>query len=293
MISIRVPATSANLGPGFDCLGLALQIYNTFDIEENDQLLLENVEERFNNRNNLFVKAFEKVHIASVHAVFNCDIPVSRGLGSSAAMITAGAAAAMILCNGRIDKNRLFEIAAEMEGHPDNAAPCIYGGLTACMQKKDHSYLMRSLKIAKNWKFTVLIPDHEVSTEKAREILPDSYPRSIASANAAHAVLMCQALETGELDLLVEAADDQIHEPYRSQLIPHFNNVKAITEADQKGKLLISGSGSTCLFISKGSLSMQACNTIQSLPEHWSIQETSIALQGIQRKVNGKWQEII
>lgn len=292
MIKFRVPATSANLGPGFDCLGLALNLYNTFEIEPSEELILEHTEPRFCNPDNLFVKAFRRAGGTNLHVRFGCDIPSSRGLGSSAAMIVGGIAAAKLL-GSPITSDQLFELSAEMEGHPDNAAPCIYGGLSACMIRSDGSYLTRKLPLSEVFQFTVLIPDFEVFTHEARSILPDSYPRSVAAGNGAHAVLLTEAFRTSDLDLLKEAAIDQLHEPYRKTLIPHFDEVKELAEADTDGKLLISGSGSTCLLISSRPLSASAASRISSLPEEWKVLPLQAAHQGAEYFEEGTWKKII
>lgn len=254
MRTIKVPATSANLGPGFDCLGLALSPSDTFLIEPCDKDVLDNVEERFNNRDNLFLQAYrrgcEALHIQDhIHAVFQCGIPVSRGLGSSAALIVAGLAAASVLHDSALSRDDIFELASEMEGHPDNAAPAVYGGLNACM-KENGRYHRVSLPLSDVFHYTVFIPDHEVSTAEARSILPDEYPRAAAAGNTAHAILLVHALETGNIHLLHEAAHDIIHEPYRSRLIPRFDQAKDCALSHNSGAFLISGSGSTCLLIS-------------------------------------------
>ncbi len=292
MIKVRVPATSANLGPGFDCLGIAFQIYNTFEVEEAETSVLTNVDPRFNNDDNLFLVAYRRATGKHIHATFHDGIPISRGLGSSAALISAGVAAQMALSDTPISRDEAFQIASDMEGHPDNAAPCIYGGLTASL-KTDNGYMYRSFPVSPDLKFTVLIPDYEVSTEEARKILPASYPRSEAAANAAHCVFMLDALESGDLEQLKIAAVDYIHEPYRSKLIPHFNELKDFLRAHEDGVLLISGSGSTCLWISKTSLSHASLDYIHSLPENWDIIETNVAWNGIEKEVDGQWLPII
>ena len=278
MLKIKTPASSANLGPGFDCLGLSLDLYNTFAVETSDQDILDNVEERFNNSDNLFLRAYhygmEKIGIADgIHAVFDCKIPVSRGLGSSAAMIVGGLTAASALHQDALSDNDIFQYASELEGHPDNAAPCFFGGLTASTKLSDR-YLAHKLDLNEDWHFTVFIPDFEVSTEQARAILPDSYPRPVAAANGSFLLYMTEGLRTGSYALLQAGARDALHEPYRKQLISGFDEIKDITEKECRGVFLISGSGSTCLLISKMPLTMHAANQIHMLPNHhWQIKE--------------------
>lgn len=262
---IKVPATSANLGPGFDCLGLALNIYDTFTVEKSGYDILHGVDPRFNNSENLFLKAFHKtcdilktdMHI---EATFNCDIPVSRGLGSSAALLAGGAASAFLLNDKPIDKDVVFAVAKEMEGHPDNAAPAVYGGLCASMEE-----ICEHLPLSSRFHFTVYIPAFEVSTEEARKILPDTYPRNIAAKNTAHAILLVQALAKGDVDLLEKAGIDSIHEPYRKTLIHGFDTIQQLVTTDVRGIFLISGSGSTCLSITEQPISAKAEEKISAL----------------------------
>lgn len=281
MRTIKVPATSANLGPGFDCLGLALNLTNTFLVEPAEKDVLDNVEERFNNRDNLFLQAYRKgceaLHLSDhIHVSFQCDIPVSRGLGSSAALIAGGLAAASVLHDNALSKDDIFELAAEMEGHPDNAAPAVYGGLTACM-KENGRYFHVSLDLSDRFVYTVFIPDHEVETAAARAILPVEYPRSDAASNTAHAILLVHALETGDIHLLHEAAHDIIHEPYRARLIPHFRKAKDCALSHNNGAFLISGSGSTCLLISDKELYPSAREEIESYRDPaWKVLSCTI-----------------
>jgi homoserine kinase len=290
MYTIKTPATSANLGPGFDCLGLALNLYNSFDVELSSIDTLDNVEERFNNRDNLFLQAWHKgceaIHSNDhVHAVFHCSIPVSRGLGSSASMIVGGLTAASVLHDDALEDSAIFELAAEMEGHPDNAAPCVFGGLTACLNK-ENAFLAHSLELNSIWQFTLFIPDFEVSTEEARKILPEMYSRHDASCTGADAVIMCDALRIGDMRLLKAGAVDYIHEPYRKKLIPGFDDLKKAAEKDTGGAMLISGSGSTCILISRSSLSRNGKESIEKLPGCWKIIPAEAAVHGTEIRGN-------
>lgn len=284
MLRIKTPATSANVGPGFDCLGIAFTIYNTFDVELSDSNILEGVEERFNNEDNLFLQAYRKgcqaIGVSDhIHVKFQCDIPTSRGLGSSASLISAGIIAAGALHDDALTQEQIFQLASEMEGHPDNAAPCVFGGFTASA-KIDGTFMTHQIPLDSSWKYTLFTPDFEVSTASARAILPDSYSRSTAAANSASAILTTEALRTGSLSLLKAGARDAIHEPYRKTLIHDFDEVKRIVEEDTSGVFLISGSGSTCLLISRKDLSQNAVNQIHNLAYNWQIRSTTIAANG-------------
>ena len=136
-VTVRAPASTSNLGPGFDCLGLALSLYSVFKFETSGELIVEGCPEEFQNEDNLVLQGFRAVYKAAgetaptVRLTINANVPVARGLGSSSTCIAAGAAAANAFLGGRFSKDELFEICAEFEGHPDNAAPCVLGGLTA------------------------------------------------------------------------------------------------------------------------------------------------------------------
>ncbi len=292
MIRIRVPATSANLGPGFDCLGIALGLYNTFEVEESEKLILEGADERFHGDDNLFVKAFRAAGgTENLHVKFSCDIPVSRGLGSSASMYTGGVLAFQLL-HHCLDPEKLFTIVSDLEGHPDNAAPSVYGGFTASMHGSE-GWICHPIPVNETLRFTVMIPDFEVSTEDAKALLPENYPQKIAAVNGAKAILTAEALRTGDMDLLRDAASDQLHEPYRKTLIPNFDTVKYIAEADNGGVVVISGSGSTCLLISDRPLSDRAAVRIITLPEHWAVQELPVSSGPEYQENDDLWQEII
>ena len=298
MYKIRVPASTSNLGPGFDCLGLAFRIYNTFAFETADQYCLENTEPRFRTPDNLFLQAYRSTFapgedIPALHVVFETDIPVSRGLGSSAAMTVAGIAAGHIIRNDKPDGAAWLKEAVAFEHHPDNAAPALFGGLTACITDPDGTLRMHALQLAENLRFTLLIPDAEVSTEKARSILPDTYPRGTAVHNASHAVYLTEALRTGDMDLLKTAAVDLLHEPYRKTLIPDFDTVKKTVTEDTDGVFLISGSGSTCLLISERPLSAAASEVIHTLPDHWQIRTAEVCTEGIEIMEDSLWHRII
>jgi homoserine kinase len=282
MITIKSPASSANLGPGFDCLGVSLDLYNTFEVETCDHDVLENVEERFNNSDNLFLRAYhygmEKIgQEDGIHAIFHCDIPVSRGLGSSASMIVAGLCAASALHDDALSDNEIFQLASSLEGHPDNAAPCFFGGLTASSIYQGR-FVSHKLEMNDNWFFTVFIPDFEVSTEEARAILPESYPRAVAAANGGYLLYMTEGFRTGSLSLLQVGARDAIHEPYRKQLIPGFDALKQLTEKECNGVFLISGSGSTCLLISRKPVNDFVMKEIKNLEDHtWEVKELHVS----------------
>ena len=283
MIRIYSPASSANLGPGFDCLGIAFDIYNQFDVELSEKDILVNMEERFNNEDNLFLKAYrfccEAIGVQDhIKVTFDCHVPVSRGLGSSAAFIVPGIKAASALHNNALSDDEIFQLASKMEGHPDNIAPCFFGGLTASMQQRDGTYLTAVYPVSPRYHFYVCIPDFEVDTKEARRQLPDQYPRSTVVSNTSKAIFVVQALQNGAMDWLIEASQDKVHEPYRQPLITGFNEMKAFMNQKKEGVFLISGSGSTCLFITDKDLTYPEQITIDG--HLWKIQKVHPSRSG-------------
>lgn len=254
MIKIKVPATSANLGVGFDTLGLALNIYNTFYIQESTALVIEGVDEKYQNRDNLFMQAFDKVNeklntFKNIHLKVEANIPIARGLGSSAAFIVGGALAANHLNDCKLTTQEIFDICSAIEGHPDNIAPALFGGFTTSFMVGNVAYT-KKITVDEKYKFTLLIPDFEVSTSQARKVLPEEYSKEDVVNNLASIVSFCLALNDGDDKILKLANNDKIHEPYRKSLIPDFDLLK--NECLSKGAytFMISGSGSTCLAIS-------------------------------------------
>ena len=283
MVKIKTPASTSNLGVGFDTLGLAFNLYNTFEISESDAFKLIGVEDKYNNDDNLFLRAYRTGsgyfgNVKPISVTFNTEVPISRGLGSSSTFIVGGLAAACYMNTKTINKEAIFQIAARMEGHPDNVAPCIFGGLNAS-SKIDNSFITESLELSKDFKFTCFIPNYEVSTEEARGALPSSYPKEVTINNTSKAILLVKALATGNLELLKSVTKDEIHEPYRKPLIKEFDEVESIIKENNDGVFLISGSGSTCLFIHKDEL--KDLSKLKSLNYDWEVKSVKPALDGV------------
>ena len=169
MLSIKTSASTSNLGPGFDCLGLALNLYNHFEVELSDKDKLINVEEQYNNPDNLFLKAYHKAMELigkddHVTVSFDCQVPTSRGLGSSSTLIVGGITAASALHDNALSRDQIFQLASQMEGHPDNASPCVFGAFQASMKKDDGNFIHYPLSFHPELILTVFIPDFEVET---------------------------------------------------------------------------------------------------------------------------------
>lgn len=285
MYRIQVPASTSNLSAGFDILGLALNIYNTFDVELSEKNILINVEDKYNNENNLFLQAYKKgidyLGIQDhIRVTFNYDIPIERGLGSSSSLIVAGLMAASVLHDSKLSKDEIFQLASQMEGHPDNAAPCIYGGFTASIIE-DGKFYTHNIQIDDGYYFYVFIPDFAISTSEARFILPKSFETKTLVSNSAKAIYLIEALKTGNLELLKKCYDQNVHEPYRKKLIYEFDELKNIFIKDTDGVFFISGSGSTCFGIARKKCSNNLLNEIKKLKHNWIIREVQVDYKGV------------
>jgi homoserine kinase len=255
VVKVTVPASTANIGPGFDTLGLALNLYNEYIFEEIDKgLIIEGCPDVFNNKNNLVYKSFvitaRKLgkKVKGLRITMNTQIPVSRGLGSSSACIVGGVYGANCLYNGGLSKDELFKIAVMIEGHPDNIAPCVYGGLTASIVENDKPYTMH-YDINDKLKFCALIPDFETSTEQARSLLPKKVNFSDAVFNISRVSFLLKALENGDINMIGMALKDKLHQVYRAALIYECDDVSEICVANGSSALFISGSGPTLMNI--------------------------------------------
>ena len=187
MIKVQVPATSANLGPGYDCLGIALDEYCTVSFDVIDKgLEITGCEAAYCNEDNLIYQAFLKglaylnEHVSGLRMHVDTNIPYARGMGSSATCIVAGLTGANALFGHRMNKYEIFDLATQMEGHPDNVAPAIFGGLTVSFMDQEKPNMIR-YGVKKDLIFVTMIPDFEVSTKKAREVLPNqmSYAQAV------------------------------------------------------------------------------------------------------------------
>ncbi|MBK6791202.1 MAG: homoserine kinase [Anaerolineales bacterium] len=249
MIKIRVPATSANLGPGFDCLGLALDLWNEIAFEEAKRLKYratgEGAEKLNKGSKNLLTKSYVRLFeicgkkMPGVHVAAKNDIPMSSGLGSSAAAIMAGLYGANEMLGKPLNNMELLKLATDMEGHPDNVAPALFGGLVVSAMNGDE-IILRRFELPK-WTVVIVKPDVEWLTKTARAVLPKSVSRADAIFNIGRASLVVEALRTGDLELLQKVMDDRIHQPYRLQHIS--GGTAAYKKACQFGAAALSGAG--------------------------------------------------
>jgi homoserine kinase len=249
MIKIRVPATSANLGPGFDCLGLALNIWNQVSFESAEKLTYhvkgEGAEKLNKGTRNLLTKAFglvyrvcdRKMPGVSIHA--NNEIIMSSGLGSSAAAIVTGLFGANEMLDKPLNENELLKLATEMEGHPDNVAPAFLGGLVVSVMSANE-IITRRYEVPP-LTTVIVTPNVEWPTRVARAVLPKLVSRADAVYSIGRTTMVVDALRTGDLDLLQKVMDDRIHQPYRLKHIT--GGMSAYKAAKQFGAAALSGAG--------------------------------------------------
>lgn len=287
MIRIKVPATSANLGVGFDCMGLAVSLYSTIDFEQSPQkLIINGCDEQFQNEQNLIYQAFVrgcqflKQPVPNVKITIDNHVPVSRGLGSSAVCIVSGLMGANLWFDSPLNKEEILTLATKMEGHPDNVAPAILGNLNVSFTDSQENIQNVAFKVSPDLFFVALVPDYQLSTKKARQVLPKSMDYQTVSYQVGHAVALSKALENGNLELIRQAIIDKMHEPFRSKLIPDYSTVKSICQKDG-GVLYISGSGSTLMAITSNLNDAQKIidETKKSFP-NWETHLLSVDTKG-------------
>lgn len=257
--SIKVPATSANLGPGFDALGLALDLWNesTFELADDFSVHIEGEGKGrlAQSRKNMIIRAAQKLaeragkelHPFVVHCINH--IPSGSGLGSSAAATLTGLLAANALTESMLSNDEILNLATEIEGHPDNVAPALMGGLVVSMMS-DKKVVARKLPIAP-MHVTVVLPDFHFPTKQARNSLPKKVNMKDAVHNISRAVLVTEAFRTGDLDLLDEAMTDTLHQPYRLKLIPGAASAMEAAKEAGTTAVALSGAGPSLIAFSK------------------------------------------
>lgn len=253
-VRLRVPASSANLGPGFDTLGCALSLYNSFTFQHGENTQILGCPPCFAGEKNLTLRAFRAAEKYAgrepipVRITEETRIPSAGGLGTSATFAVGGAMGANLLLGLGLSREDIFAIAYAFEGHPDNVAPAVYGGLTAAMTVDGTPYATR-LSIHSKFRFLLCIPDMHIDTHSARRALPASYSREDAVFTSSHAVLLTAAFAKGDERLLSLALHDRMHEPYRRPLIRGIEEMEQLALGCGAHAFCISGSGATCLAV--------------------------------------------
>ncbi len=292
-VSVKVPATSANIGPGFDCLGMALPIYNTVTIDETvlpgtgveiniisdevdvDNLIIDHIPR---DENSVIYKAVEMLYNSigqtpsELKINVQTSIPVTRGLGSSAAVIVGALIAANELLGRPADESALLSIATEVEGHPDNVTPAIVGGLVMSSLESDGSIVYRKIDWPDEWAITVCIPDVELATEISRSVIPKEVPIEDAVFNLKRMGMFIKAVQDHDTELMKLALTDKLHQPYREKLVPGLKELnQAFKHEDDILGCVLSGAGSSMLIISKYNVLDKVVSTTQEVMDNLSV----------------------
>ena len=285
-VTIRVPATTANLGPGFDAFGCALSLYTDVTFEETESgLEITGCDEAFTGPDNLAYTAYcavlaslsEEVRGVRIH--IDAHIPVCRGLGSSAALLVAGAIGANVLRGSKLSTQGLLNITNAMEGHPDNLAPAFFGGLTASMVDGGLPVCV-SFPLHPDWEFLALVPDFDLPTSLARAALPNEYSRADAVYNISHGALVLKALELGDEKLLRTAMQDRLHQPYRRSMIADYDRIEALVRTTGAA-FCLSGAGPTLLCITRNpGLEEKLEKRLASMTASWQMIPLHVEFQG-------------
>ncbi|AFZ54375.1 homoserine kinase [Cyanobacterium aponinum] len=276
-IVVKVPATTANLGAGFDCIGAALEFYNefAFSLSQDDTTFTvegEGADKITLDENNLLYQSFlyyyQQLNLTppKVNISIKINVPLARGLGSSATAIIAGLLGANHFSSNSLTQTELLEMAIALEGHPDNVVPALLGNCILSVGEKGNWHFV-PINCHEKIKFIVAIPDFELSTESARKVLPPHLTYSEAVYNIAHLGLLIKALETGNEDWLREALEDKLHQPYRKSLIKGYDEIyQAVVKGGGYG-MVISGAGPTLLALT----SEQHQETVtQAMAQTWA-----------------------
>lgn len=268
MIRLKVPATTANLGSGFDTLGMALNLYNIFTVTEilpegeyTSEIWGEGVDLLKDAKKNMlvtsYIKACEEWNVTPKGFAFeSCNaVPLNRGLGSSSTAVVAGVMIADILSGNKHEESELLRVMTKIEGHPDNVVPCFTGGMTVSCWDGESLRYVRLPALPENLNVIAAVPDFEVRTEEARRILPESVPFRDAVFNVSHASILCAAWAMGRWDLLRVGMEDRLHQAHRAKLFPGETGEKFFSEIANHPDCVataISGSGPTMIAIVHG-----------------------------------------
>lgn len=259
-VTVRAPATSANMGPGFDCLGIALDIWNTVRVDLGEagfEIRGLGKRELPSGPDNLVAQAFrmacEEAGARAPDARFTCTnaIPLGRGLGSSSAAAVAGIVAANVLLDLGMDKGAMLALAAQVEGHPDNSAAALYGGCQIVVRESGR-FITSSVRVPERVRAVLFVPDSPMPTSESRSLLPTDAPMEDVVFNLGRVGLLVNALATDDLDLLRVATQDRLHQPHRQSIFhPMRVILRAAMDAGAFGAFL-SGAGSSVLALTSG-----------------------------------------
>lgn len=291
MIKIRIPATSANLGAGFDALGLAVSMYNYVEMEESDRVEIISADGKdipADESNMVYVAARDLYQVCGkalggLKITQTNNIPMTRGLGSSSACIVAGLVGANKMLGSPLGDNDIVDLSAQIEGHPDNTAPALLGGIVTAVFDGKRVHWVKQ-EVYTKLRLAVIIPDFELSTTKARACLPEKIDFKDAVYNLSRAALFSASLLTGKFENLRTGVDDRLHQPYRMELIPHCKEVFDIAYAHGAYAAYISGAGPAIMTIADGENEFFAGKVRFSLQNsgltNWQVVELKIDNEG-------------
>ncbi|MCQ2957817.1 MAG: homoserine kinase [Candidatus Gastranaerophilales bacterium] len=297
-VSVKVPATSANLGPGFDCFGLALPIYNTITIEElvdpNEEIQINVFSDEFDvnefhiptDKTNIVYKAVDLLFSyigqtpQSMRINIYSDIPLARGFGSSASVIIGGLVATNELLGRPADNDTIISIANEIEGHPDNIAPALLGGFVLSSVESDGSVTTRKLPWCEDWKITMCIPDFELHTSISRSVLPEMVSLKDAAYNAKRTAMMVEAVHMRDEKLFKLGMQDKLHQPYRMKLVPGLEDImKNLKHIDNVLGTALSGAGPGIIVVTSDSNTDVIKNIITETWNNYGVNATLKTVQ--------------
>ena len=257
MFEIKVPATSANMGPGLDTRGVAFKLYNRFIVEEIENgLEILGCDEKFANSDNLvyisMLKTFEKLGKVpkGVRLTFKTDLPVSGGLGSSATCILAGIVAANRICKDVLTKQEVLDFACEIEGHSDNVTPALVGGMTVSIINEGVVHYNK-IPISGGIKFCALIPKLQLATEDSRAVLPETVFLKDAVYNVGRVSMLIVSIVNGDYKGVKLACMDKLHQPYRMGLIKNYSEITKFVKESEALGVFLSGAGPTIMVMLK------------------------------------------
>lgn len=289
MVKIKVPATSANMGPGFDCLGVALDMYNEYSIDEYDgETMIKTGDPCFDNCENLVYtsmqRCFDEIgyNPHGIKLISTGSIPVSRGLGSSAACIVAGVVGANYLAGNKLSTSELLKLCTQIEGHPDNVVPAMLGGMVVSFLNQNEIYFEK-IKIKDKYRFCALIPDFKLSTADARAVLPTQIPAKDSIFNISRACMMIAALANGNPQSLRVCFEDKLHQQYRGRLIPGFHELMLLSKDCGSLGTFLSGAGPTIMTLVEYENRSYSTNMKARLSTDfagWRIEELSLDTTG-------------
>ncbi|HEX4136726.1 MAG TPA: homoserine kinase [Bryobacteraceae bacterium] len=271
--TLRVPGSSANLGPGFDALAIALKVYlecrfsvsNRLSIRVSgrDAHLIPATEENLIWKTALAVAARAHLPLPPIQLVIDNDIPIGKGLGSSAAALTAGVVIAERLLELRWKPARILDEAARLEGHPDNVAACVLGSIVASGVEPGGLTRAIRLDMPDNFDVAVVVPDFAIPTKEARAVLPDCYSQADVVFNVQRTALLIAALKTGDSSVFPMALDDRLHQPFRSRLVPGLNEILRLRKPGLLGCALSGAGPGVLVFHERGAESV--CDLVRNI----------------------------